>query len=180
MTQRDTNAPTLFPYLTQERLWLVGTFLRGGTVHILAKDSGSQEQPVPIKLGPMTFGVLAVLMTKAIRAGSSSEASGFATPLELKAEIEACRDREREQTHYRSWRDDQGPSLENNAAKHVFKLRAALARWRGGKAWADRIIETSVHGYRVSTDPAHLHLEVRGMPVLRGDASRAAGGPTPQ
>jgi hypothetical protein len=150
----------LFPFLTCDRLWLIGNFLRGGTAHVLLDPEAVSPTKVTTKLGPMTFGVAAVLVLKNFQSGGQPS-GGFVDAMSLQQELHKWRRRERERTQHRTWRDDQGTGLDNRVAKHVFKLRQALAH-RKGRDWAHRFVESGALGYRISTQPQWLYLEIVG------------------
>lgn len=139
-------APKLFPYQTQVDVWLTGSFRDGGVA--IVHDGGAEKT---LHLGPAVFSVLAVLIMTAHRARSRKtwSAAGFLSVEKLKKELD---------------RLTKGLVSSEYAVKYVYRLRERLSQVKQsskqGKKWARMFLETTVLGYRLSTHPQNVHLDL--------------------
>lgn len=139
----------LFPFQREGvHLVMSGTFAGGGRALIQEGDLKAK-----VELGPVVFTVLANLIMAAKRAEGRKpfSAAGFISATHLGRELER-----------RSFKGEQV-----YAVKDIHTLRTKLAEaWtqhmsrEQADQWARELIETDQCGYRLSTRPNQLHLDV--------------------
>ncbi len=140
----------VFPFHSTAELWLTGSFEAGG--YVIVRDA---EHEIKLKLKPVSFAVLAILIMAARRAAVRKpwSASGFIPAEHFAAE-------------FTRWSSTADRKL---VIKYVHFLRRDFtAVWRkqtgspSAKQWAFDLIETDQCGYRLSIEPRRMHWD----PVL--------------
>ena len=150
MAQASSPKPAKFK--TDAQLLLYG---RWGENGIAIVRDGQRE--VEIALAPGQFNLLAILVEAAKKPpGPSWVPSGYITNDEL------CR----ELTRLEGGKPE-NPFYENtHINRMIYKLRDMLAKAmfpeeEEGRAWVKRFLERGALGYRLSTSPANLELEMK-------------------
>ena len=142
-----------FPFQTQCCLWAVGRWGQGGTLVI--EDA---ERHAAVVLSPALFDLMAILIRAAQRVSGAGSwvPAGFLTVEELRREIT---------------RQAGGTmSLPLADPEHVIKaicrirkkIGTALFPKGGGDRYAKQLLEKTNLGYRLSTAPENLTLEIFG------------------
>jgi hypothetical protein len=152
MVPFDDHEQFDLPYLTDAKLRLRGSRKTGGVAHI--DRTNKTYGPIPLKSRPFTLAAELIVRAKQ-DAQSDASARGFCTPDALFESANAAL---------------RSSGLANDAliergelSRYIFRLRGKFAFGKGeaAKRWAHLLLEHVPNlGYRFSTDPENLTLEI--------------------